>query len=676
VFFLFMNSGMAVEGGGRSVKPARIKRFKGPISFSILFARIGNWLGGWAVLLAMAGLAPQTGVFVHADPLAEPVNIAPAKPAEETSMRLVQIDPQGRVELDLRLSDEQLDAALLLMSQENPTLTATTPEKGSTRLFRLARPHQVRMIRSAPALLEAAPKQVIRIDQEGMIQCNNQPISDPDQLDAILRKAARDTPGFAMQLRFDARAEWDGILDVLRICFRHGIRIAEVGQVIEGTYYFKNGFSTKIVELQQGTFRYWFSSDVVRPGRQVAYPLSGRYYAEGGKIILLHPYIFQKELTFRTLNETPSLWRPSAIDYWRREKKLARFGVLFPAKDDPEAIWGKTAASSGEIFSIRLISDDEREPGEWFSAPGDDPRKLRVLNEKLLDETAVTGIFHRFLGRFVKEGIEMDIWWTSDGAQQFREIVEKHAGSQIAILFQKEIVFAPRLEPALNRPFITIPLKPQSADSLSEWRKWLALLAYWRGRVLHDNGNAAEGATVSLAWPGFPLHIKDGAIAPSDERFTAAAKFRSQLTEIPRSDSEGWFNLIGQHGAFGNVIVLHERGFAWVPVEALMASPIVQLAPWGAIEGTALAEGKPIVNASIRLKPAEQEHGFNHSVQFEERVVTDAEGRFAFSRVAPVTMELHFESPDGIAGSELQRIKVLPGKVISIILELPPNRTK
>jgi hypothetical protein len=345
----------------------------------------------------------------------------------------------------------------------------------------------------ARPLWEAAPKQVIRTDQAGTVQWNNHPISRLDQLEAALRKAANDTPGFAIQLWFDDRAEWDGMIGLLRICFRHGIRIAEVGRIIEGTYCFKNMFSTKIVELQEGTFRFWFSSDVHLPGRQVAYPLSGRYYPEDGRILLLHPFIVQKELTFRTLNETPSLWRPSAFEYWGREKKLDRYGVLFPATDDPETIWGKTGAGSPEVFSIRLVSDDETQPGEWFPAPANDQRRLQLLDEKLLDETAVAGVFHRFLGQSGKDGIELDIWWTSDGAKQFRELVDRHAGKQIAVSFQQEIVFAPRLEPALSGPFITIPLTARSGGSLFEWRKWFAIMAHWRGRILDENRNAVEG---------------------------------------------------------------------------------------------------------------------------------------------------------------------------------------
>jgi hypothetical protein len=108
--------GKAFAGAGPAVKSAGNKQFPKSLSLSILPARIRQWLGRGA-LLAVIGVGPEAFAHLQAGPLpeTEPAKPALAEPVENPAMRFVRVDPQGRVELDLRLSDDQLNAALLLM---------------------------------------------------------------------------------------------------------------------------------------------------------------------------------------------------------------------------------------------------------------------------------------------------------------------------------------------------------------------------------------------------------------------------------------------------------------------------------------------------------------------------------------------------------------------------------
>ena len=109
----------------------------------------------------------------------------------------------------------------------------------------------------------------------------------------------------------------------------------------EGVYYFQNMYSTTVLELKDGRFRYWFSSDMRGP-REPTYPLSGKYAVNGGTVTLPHKQIYQTNWTFMTYERKATLWRPTAVRYWDDSKQIDPYGVLFPTTRKPEKIWERT----------------------------------------------------------------------------------------------------------------------------------------------------------------------------------------------------------------------------------------------------------------------------------------------------------------------------------------------
>src|SRR5580765_4111390 len=91
--------------------------------------------------------------------------------------------------------------------------------------------------------------------------------------------------------------------------------------VKEGVYAFNNLYSTTVIELKGGEFRYWFRSDM-RSWREPDYPLVGSYTTNGGTVTLLHKEILQTNWTFMAYEGKTTLWRPSALKDWDETKKV------------------------------------------------------------------------------------------------------------------------------------------------------------------------------------------------------------------------------------------------------------------------------------------------------------------------------------------------------------------
>jgi hypothetical protein len=83
------------------------------------------------------------------------------------------------------------------------------------------------------------------------------------------------------------------------------------------------GFQSETLELKEGRFRYWFSSDAIAPNAP-KYPIEGSYECKGDQLILSSG----KTYTIRSLKETNSLWRPTAVADWDNHQIIDVYGIL------------------------------------------------------------------------------------------------------------------------------------------------------------------------------------------------------------------------------------------------------------------------------------------------------------------------------------------------------------
>ena len=60
-----------------------------------------------------------------------------------------------------------------------------------------------------------------------------------------------------------------------------------IGRVVEGVYFQNNMFQKTLLELNDGKYRFWFSSDMRMRGELTRYPLIGDYATNGGWITLI-----------------------------------------------------------------------------------------------------------------------------------------------------------------------------------------------------------------------------------------------------------------------------------------------------------------------------------------------------------------------------------------------------
>ena len=116
--------------------------------------------------------------------------------------------------------------------------------------------------------------------------------------------------------------------------------VSPMGTAEEGVFFFKNAFSTLILELRGEKYRYWFSSDVGRFNDYPSYPISGRFTAQGPIIRLQHTdKSLQTEWVFRRVDGEITLWRPSAVSWWHEKRQFDDYGILYRTNLPPERIW-------------------------------------------------------------------------------------------------------------------------------------------------------------------------------------------------------------------------------------------------------------------------------------------------------------------------------------------------
>lgn len=76
-----------------------------------------------------------------------------------------------------------------------------------------------------------------------------------------------------------------------------------------------SSFMSETLELKDGRFRYWFSSDVIL-SNSPKYPMEGSYTWRGDELVLSSG----KSYKVRQINERRTLFWPHAVDYWDRQQ--------------------------------------------------------------------------------------------------------------------------------------------------------------------------------------------------------------------------------------------------------------------------------------------------------------------------------------------------------------------
>ena len=113
------------------------------------------------------------------------------------------------------------------------------------------------------------------------------------------------------------------------------------------------GYQHERLELRNGHFHYWFSSDVVVfvEGHEVSptkSPIRGTFRVEGHKILFSDHQVDERYID--TVNGHAVLWRSDGNSIWERQHKIYDYGVLIKVA---------SRGSQAESPSVRVLYDEQ-----------------------------------------------------------------------------------------------------------------------------------------------------------------------------------------------------------------------------------------------------------------------------------------------------------------------------
>ncbi len=144
--------------------------------------------------------------------------------------------------------------------------------------------------------------------------------------------------------------------------------------------------------------------------------------------------------------------------------------------------------------------------------------------------------------------------------------------------------------------------------------------------VVLPDGSAAGGTDIGLVVPGARLQLMPGGFSHQNG---------DSATTLFRTDNQGGFRLPGDP-AISRVIAANPAGYAESTPAALADNPVLVLQPWGRLEGTYFASGKPAANREMLLQFSDQAISAGIGFDFMSfKVSTDSQGHFVFPQVPP-----------------------------------------
>jgi hypothetical protein len=158
------------------------------------------------------------------------------------------------------------------------------------------------------------------------------------------------------------------------------------------------------------------------------------------------------------------------------------------------------------------------------------------------------------------------------------------------------------------------------------------------GKILLPGGKPAVDAEVALLVGGKYIALGKGDLRAYEAR---------QEGLVVRSGADGHFLLPAVEGTTG-LVVVHEQGFAHVPLASLEAAPEITLEPWGRIEGTLHIGRRLGTNAQVIVESDSMAFGNAPILDAEAfRARTDDAGRFVITFVPPGERKIARMIPTG-----------------------------
>jgi hypothetical protein len=142
------------------------------------------------------------------------------------------------------------------------------------------------------------------------------------------------------------------------------------------------------------------------------------------------------------------------------------------------------------------------------------------------------------------------------------------------------------------------------------------------GTVYLPDGRPAAEAQVILCTPSQGASIRNGWIAE---------EIHTQFTE---AGTDGRFSFPPQAETY-LLAVLAEQEYAEVTAEQLQTDSNITIEPWGRVEGTVYIGPRPAANEEVFLYYTNTNEPNAPQIDYEDTIITDANGFFAFDWVPP-----------------------------------------
>jgi len=198
-------------------------------------------------------------------------------------------------------------------------------------------------------------------------------------------------------------------------------------------------------------------------------------------------------------------------------------------------------------------------------------------------------------------------------------------------------------EPALSSP---IPLEPREASVQIKIQRQDPAKAI-RGLVQLPGGQLAADAEVALLTIERGVTLNQGKFESRDDGHTI----------LTRTDADGNFQFDQDVNAH-TIVVAHSLGFGRARVRGDGQTLVVQLSPWGRIDGTVRTRDHQWSSRAVALSSHHSEAG----LWVSGAAISDAEGSFSFERVPEGDHSVHLNPGIGKAFTDTTLVEVHAGR--------------
>lgn len=249
----------------------------------------------------------------------------------------------------------------------------------------------------------------------------------------------------------------------------------------------------------------------------------------------------------------------------------------------------------------------------------------------------------------------IDRFWLNFSGGKFQYTYDEEVIGRV-----KDPTYVFKIEAEGYAPFITRCVR--ATERSVRFDVALARAATTKITVLSPDGRPEANVDIGLVSPGARLHLVPGGL--SHENIQSGGT-------ILLTDKQGEFGL-PPDSTITTVIAAVPQGYAEATPAQLQADPVMNLLPWGRLEGTYLVNGQPATSKTLSIWYS-SEVGFDSiscdGMAFKTK--TDSEGRFAFAKVPAGNHEVTLIVGDmnsGWSESPLQKVTVVAGETTTITI--------